>query len=156
MQLVGAGTVQTLLALQVEALVRLLPVQVGPPHGVPDGYFWQAPLPLQKPFVPQVEAPWFVHWVVGFGAWPPGIDVQVPTVPERLQEVQVPAQALLQQTVCAQKPELHMAAAVHGWPIASFPQLPVLCPVGIVQEAGDVQSVPTVQVILHALLVPQA
>jgi hypothetical protein len=155
-QPVGAGAVQTLLMLQVDTPVKLEPVHVAPPHWVPDGYFWQAPLPLQRPLVPQVVEPWFAHWVVGFGAWPPGIDVQVPTVPERLQEVQVPAQALLQQTVCAQKPELHMAAAVHGWPIASLPQVPVVCPVGIVQEAGVVQSVPAVQVVLQAPPVPQA
>ncbi len=76
--------------------------------------------------------------------------MQVPTVPERLHEVQVPAQALLQQTVCAQNPELHMAAAVQGWPIASLPQLVP------VQLAGEVQSVPVVQVVLQAPLVPQA
>ena len=145
-----------MLVLQVAAPVKVLPVQLAATHCVPDGYFWQAPLPLQRPFVPQVEKPWSVHWVAGTGACPPVIEVQVPTVPGRLQEVQLPAQALLQQTVCAQNPELHIAAAVHGWPMASLPQLPVLCPVGIVQEAGDVQSVPTVQVVLHALLVPQA
>jgi hypothetical protein len=51
-----------------------------------------------------------------------------------------------------------MAAAVHGWPIASLPQLPVVDPVGIVQDAGEVQSVPTVQVVLQAagVVVPQA
>jgi hypothetical protein len=55
--------------------------------------------------VPQVEAAWAVHWVVGFGACPPGIEVQVPTVPGRLQELQVPVHALLQQTPFTQKPE---------------------------------------------------
>ena len=113
-QLVDAGVTQALLVLHVMAPTNVLPVQVAGPHWVPEGYFWQAPLPLQRPFVPHVEAAWLVHWVVGFGAWPPAMEVQVPTVPERLQEVQVPAQALLQQTVWAQKPELHMAAAVHG------------------------------------------
>jgi hypothetical protein len=117
---------------------------------VPDGYFWQAPLPLQSPLVPQVDAPWLVHWVVGLGAVPPGIEVQVPLVPERLHAVQVPAQALLQQTPCAQKPEAHIAAAVHGWPMASLPQLVP------VQEAGEVQSALVAQVVLQALLVPQA
>jgi hypothetical protein len=155
-QLVGAGATHVLLALQVDTAVALLPVQLPPAHCVPEGYFWQAPLPLQRPFVPQVDVPWSVHWVAGTGGCPPAIDVQVPTVPERLQEEQVPAQALLQQTVCAQKPELHMAAAVHGCPIASLPQVPVVCPVAIVQEAGEVQSVPTAQVVLQALLVPQA
>ncbi len=78
------------------------------------------------------------------------MEVQVPTVPDRLQELQVPAQALLQQTPCAQNPELHMAADVHGWPIASLPQLVP------VQLAGEVQSVLVVQVVLQAPFVPQA
>ena len=142
--------VHTLLVLHVDAGCSVLPVQVAPAHWVPDGYFWQAPLPLQRPFVPQVEAPWLVHWVVGLGGCPPGIEVQVPTVPDSAQELQVPAQALLQQTPCAQNPELHMAAAVHGEPMASFPQLVP------VQLAGEVQSALVAQVVLQALLAPQA
>jgi hypothetical protein len=65
-------------------------------------------------------------------------------------------QALLQQTVCAQNPELHMAADVQGEPMANLPQLPVVWPEGIVQEAGEVQSVATLQVVLQAAPVPQA
>jgi hypothetical protein len=91
-----------------------------------------------------------VHWVVGFGGCPPVIEVQFPLVPERLHAEQVPAQALLQQTPCAQNPELHMAAAVQGEPIASLPQLVPT------QLAGEVQSVLVEQVLLHAALVPQA
>jgi hypothetical protein len=78
------------------------------------------------------------------------MEVQVPTVPERLQELQVPAQALLQQTPCAQKFEVHIAAAVHGWPIASLPQLPPT------QLAGEVQSALVAQDVLQAPFVPQA
>src|SRR5579871_1310835 len=152
MQLTGAGAVHALLVLQVDGPVAISVVllQVPPAHWVPDGYFWQAPLPLQRPFVPQLEAPWSVHWVVGLGGWPPRIEVQVPTVPERLQELQVPAQALLQQTPCAQKFELHIAAAVHGWPMASLPQLVP------VQLAGEVQSVLLPHVVLQVPPVPQA
>ena len=66
------GAVQTLLLLQVDGRrQRRCRCRCAPAHWVPEGYFWQAPLPLQRPFVPQVDAPWFVHWVVGFGAWPP-------------------------------------------------------------------------------------
>ncbi len=57
MQLTAAGAVHTLVVLQVEGPTALPDVQVPPAHWVPDGYFWQAPLPLQRPFVPQVEAP---------------------------------------------------------------------------------------------------
>jgi hypothetical protein len=68
MQLIGAGATHALLVLQVEAAVALPLVQVPAAHWVPEGYFWQAPLPLQKPFVPQLAVPWSVHCVVGFGA----------------------------------------------------------------------------------------
>jgi hypothetical protein len=68
LQLDDAGVTQALLVLQVMAPTKVLPVQDEAPHWVPDGYFWQAPLPLQRPFVPQVEAPWLVHWVAGTGA----------------------------------------------------------------------------------------
>lgn len=91
-----------------------------------------------------------MHWVVGLGACPPAIEVQVPTVPDRLQELQVPVQALLQQTPWAQNPELHMAAAVQGEPMASLPQLVPT------QLAGDVQSALLAHVVLHAALLPQA
>jgi hypothetical protein len=59
MQLTGAGAVHTLLELHVDAPVAISVVllQVPAAHWVPDGYFWQAPLPLQSPFVPQLEAP---------------------------------------------------------------------------------------------------
>jgi hypothetical protein len=58
-QLVGDGVTHALLALHVDGAVAISVVllQVPAAHWVPDGYFWQAPLPLQRPFVPQVEAP---------------------------------------------------------------------------------------------------
>jgi hypothetical protein len=151
-----AGLMQALLVLHVEAGWSVLVVQVAAAHWVPDGYFWQAPLPLQRPFVPQVDEPWSVHWVVGFGGCPPVIEVQVPTVPDSAHELQVVLQALLQQTPCAQNPELHIAAAEQGDPIDSFPQVPTVWPDGMVQEAGEVQSVASVQLVLQAALVPQA
>ena len=52
-----AGLTQALLVLHVEAGSSVLVVQVAPAHCVPDGYFWQAPLPLQRPLVPQVDEP---------------------------------------------------------------------------------------------------
>ena len=106
--------------------------------------------------MPQVEAAVIAHCVAGVGAWPVATGEQVPIEPVRAHDMQVPAQALLQQTPCAQKPELHIAAAVHGEPMANFPQVPVVCPEGMVQEAGEVQSPATVQLVLQAAVVPQA
>jgi hypothetical protein len=148
-QLVAVGAVQTLLVLQVEGAVRLLPVQEAPAHWVPDGHFWQAPLPLQRPFVPQVDIAWAVHSVVGVGAAPPGTEVQVPTDPARLQTVQVPVQALLQQTLFTQKPEAQAFDIVQVAPIGSLPQVSG----DPMQVDGAVQSVLTVQVVLQTLFV---
>lgn len=137
-----------MLALQVDPAVRLDPVQVAPAQLVPEAYFWHAPLPLQNPFVPQVAAPVLVHWVVGFGGLPPGIEVQVPTMPVRLHAVQIPVQALLQQTLLTQNPEPQEAAVVQAEPCDSFPQLLVV----VLHDAGAVQSVFAVQVVLHAVV----
>jgi hypothetical protein len=104
----------------------------------------QAPLPLQVPSAPQVEAAAIVHWVAGVGAWPAGIGEQVPALLVSAQDMQVPVQALLQQTPCAQKPDWQAAAAEQGAPGGSFPQLP------LVQELGATQSLLVVQVILQA------
>jgi hypothetical protein len=152
LQGLGAGATQLLLVLHVEAPVRLDPVQEAPEHWVPDAYFWQAPLPLQKPLVPQVAAPVSVHWVVGLGLLPPAIDVQVPTMPVRLHAVQMPVQAVLQQTLLTQNPETQAAPVVQAVPCESLPQLPVV----VLQVAGVAQSAFAAQLLLHALLVPQA
>src|SRR5450432_3193175 len=135
-----------LLALQVDPPVRLDPVQVAAAQLVPEAYFWHAPLPLQRPFVPQVAAPVLVHWVVGFGGLPPGIEVQVPTV--RLHAVQIPVQALLQQTLSTQNPEAQEAAVVQAAPCDSLPQLPVV----VLQVAGVAQSVLAAQVVLQEVV----
>jgi hypothetical protein len=59
------GDVQVPLPLQVVAGVRVEPVQEAAPHAVPAAYLWQAPLPSQNPFVPQVAAPASLHWASG-------------------------------------------------------------------------------------------
>jgi hypothetical protein len=70
--------------------------------------------------------------------------LQAPTEPATAQERQVPAQAVSQQTPCAQLPELHSAPPVHAAPIDFRPQLPLL------QELGEAQSAAVEHVILHA------
>jgi hypothetical protein len=87
---------------QVPADVSVDPTQVGPAHCVPATNLRQAPAPLQVPSLPQVLAAAATHWVAGFGMAPAGIVVQVPTVPVRLQAMQVPAHPVLQQMPCSQ------------------------------------------------------
>jgi hypothetical protein len=58
--------------------------------------------------------------------------------------MQVPVQAVLQQTPCAQMPDPQVVPSVHGEPGGSLPQLP------LVQEFGDTQSAFVVQVVLQA------
>jgi hypothetical protein len=72
-------------------------VQAGGAHCVPAAKSWQAPAPLQKPVVPQVEAPWFVHWPVGSEP-PTGTGEQVPGLPDRAHDMHLPVQAVPQQT----------------------------------------------------------
>jgi len=57
---------------------------------------------------------------------------------------QVPAQAVLQQTPCAQKPETQAAPDVQVAPGGSLPQLP------LVQLLGETQSALVVHVCLQA------
>ncbi len=91
-----------------------------------------------------MEALLAAHWVVGFGAWPLGTGVQVPGVPVSAQDMQVPVQAVLQQTPCAQKPDWQAVPAVQAEPGGSLPQLL------LVQEFGETQSVLVLQVVLQA------
>jgi hypothetical protein len=51
--------------------------------------------------VPQLAAPWFLHRLVG--SLPPiGTGEQVPIPPARAQDIQLPVQAVAQQTPCEQ------------------------------------------------------
>jgi len=56
-----AGVLQVPLPLQVAAGVSVEPVQVAGAHWVPDAYWRHAPLPLQNPSRPQVEAAVIAH-----------------------------------------------------------------------------------------------
>ena len=91
--------------------------------------------------MPQVAAPWSVHWFSG--SCPAGTDVHVPSVPASAHDAQVPVQAVAQQTPCAQKLCAQSLAIVQAWPSASLPQLP------LTQLFVDTQSVLAVQVVLQ-------
>jgi hypothetical protein len=136
------------LPLQVRAGVNVDPLHDGATHCVPAAYRRQAPLPLQKPSVPQVGAPASPH--CPSGSIPFGTLEHVPGVPATAHERQVPVQAVKQQTPCSQNPELHWAGAVHVAPGGRRPQLPLL------QVFGEAQSAVVPQVFRHAPPVPHA
>jgi len=128
--------------------VNVEPVQAAAAQPVPAAYFWQAPLPLQRPLRPQVVAPASAHWASG--SCPPGTATQVPTEPETAHELQVEEQAVAQQTPWAQTPELHVVPAVHAVPLGASPQLFV----EVLQVVEAAQSASAVQLLLQ--LVPAA
>ena len=99
------------------------------------------------PSVLQLEAPRSAHWPSG--SCPFGTLVQVPTVPVMLHAWQVPAQAVAQQTPCAQKPVPHSGPDPQATPTPFLTQLPPM------QLNGATQSASAVQVALQAF-VPQA
>ena len=121
-------------------------MQIAAAHWVPVGKLRQAPAPLQVPSRPQVEALAATHWLAALGAWPAGTGVQVPTLLVSAHDMQVPAQALLQQTPCAQKFEAQAEPVVQGAPGGSLPQLL------LVQEFGETQSALVEQVVLQAVV----
>jgi hypothetical protein len=125
--------------------VKVEPVQAAVAQPVPAAYFWQAPLPLQRPFKPQVVAPASAHWASG--SWPAGTATQVPTEPAIAHELQVEEQAVAQQTCCAQTPELQVVPAVHAVPLGARPQLFV----EVLQVVEAAQSASPVQVPLQAV-----
>jgi hypothetical protein len=78
--------------------------------------------------------------------------MQVPTDPATAHELQSAPQAVLQQTPCAQNPELQAALVAHVAPIDSRPQV---VPVQLAGARQSVLEVAGVQLVLHALVVLQ-
>ncbi len=78
--MVAAWQVPVPLQVRPEVTVELPVGQEGGAHDVPPAYFRQAPLPSQKPSVPQEVFPW--SWQVPCGsAVPLGTLVQAPGEP---------------------------------------------------------------------------
>jgi hypothetical protein len=117
-------------------------VQLSVPHTVPEAYFSQAPEPSHVPSPPQVIIPSSVHCMSG--SWPAGTLVQVPALDGSAHDLQLPVQAVEQQTPCAQVPELHSTSLPQVAPTGFLPQLPWL-----LQVLGAMQSVSSPQVVLH-------
>jgi hypothetical protein len=96
------GVAQAPAPSQLEAGVKVVPAagQLAAAQAVPFTYFWQAPA-WHLPLVPQLVPPWSTHEAAGSGR-PAGIAAQVPIMPASAQDSQAPAQAVTQQTPCAQ------------------------------------------------------
>jgi hypothetical protein len=144
------AALQTPAPSQVRADVAVTPPvgQEAPAHWVPAAYSWQAPLPLQKPVVPQLADPCAVHCPAGSGPLA-GTGEQVPAVPVRAQDIQVPLHEVPQQIPWAQMVLLHSVPLEQTAPFGLSPHDPPL------QEAGIAQSLSVAQVALQAF-VPQA
>ena len=65
---------------------------------------------------------WSAHWFSG--SVPAGTTEQVPLEPVRLHAMQVPLQALLQQTPCAQCEDMQSESAEHVLPLVFLTQVP--------------------------------
>jgi hypothetical protein len=108
---------------QVKGAVALPPVQVAALQTVPTAYLRQPPEPLQVPSLPQPAEPWSLHVPVG-SAPPAGTATQTPADPGRAQDMQVPAQAVEQQTPCWHWPLAHSSPIPHSCPTGFLPHDP--------------------------------
>jgi hypothetical protein len=108
--------------------------QVAPAHGVPCGYFWQAPA-SHMPFVPQVALPWATQVPDGSGA-PVATFEQVPIDVASAQERHMPPQAVAQQTPCAQKLDAHSLPSEQKAPMGFLPHELAAQVLGATQSAS--------------------
>jgi hypothetical protein len=108
---------------QVLAWVSVDPAQAAARQMVPATCCRQAPAPLQVPSLPHDDAGAAGHWVATAGGLPAAIGEQVPTVPVRLQDRQVPEQPTLQQTPCSQWVEVHSEPEVQVAPFGFLSQI---------------------------------
>lgn len=104
-------------------------------------------MPSQNPSLPQDIAPESVH--CRSGSIPAGTLVQVPPLPGRAHDLQLPAQVVAQQTPVAQIVELHSVSPPQVAPRGFLPQLPFR------QVLGATQSASVVHVVAHCPFAPQ-
>ena len=100
-----------------------MPEQLSGAQTVPGLYFWQPPLPSQRPFVPHVVAPWSAQTPFESTA-PAASGVQWPIVEASAQLLHAPSHLPSQHTPSAQKPEAHSLPFVQFAPFIFWPQLP--------------------------------
>jgi hypothetical protein len=127
--------------------VKVEPVQLPAAHCVPLMYLRQAPAPSHVPSLPQVDAAAIGHCDAVTGGLPAAIGVHVPRLVAIEQDMQVPAQALLQQMLLTQNPVAQSPPIPdgHGPPGGILPQLMFTQVLPDTQSAAEL-----VHVILHA------
>lgn len=103
-------------------------------------------MPSHAPSRSHAIAPPSVHWPSG--SIPAGTFAQLPALPGSAQERQVPAQAVMQQTPCAQMLDWHWSFDEQLPPGGSFPQLP------LTQALPVTQSALVLQVVRHCPFAP--
>jgi hypothetical protein len=120
--------------------VNMMPVagHVGSAHFVLAAYFWHAPA-AQRPFVPQLAAPWSRHMPFGSTMFV-GTFVHWPSVPVRPHDLQAAVQVVAQQKPWAHTPVAHSVAAEHGAPLSFLPHELPLHTLGVEQFAVTVQA----------------
>jgi hypothetical protein len=143
----AGGVTQAPAPSQVEPGVKVVLGQLGSPHDVPCANFWHAPA-AHMPFVPQLAAAWATQVLDGSGA-PVGTSAQVPMAPASAHDLQAPAQAVAQQTPCAQTPEPHSRAVEQNEPMGFGPHELCSHTFGSTHWASTVQALKQ-RVPLHA------
>jgi hypothetical protein len=138
------GSTQAPVALQVDSGVNTLFSQCAAAQTVPGRCRRQAPAPSQAPSVPHDSGGSDAQVLRGSSA-PTATGVQTPGAEGRAQLRQAPAQASAQQTPSTQKFDTQSPAALHGWPLARLPQLPLM------HTLPPTQSSLLVQRLMHAL-----
>jgi len=123
------------------------PVQLALAHCVPLMCLRQAPAPLQVPSLPHVVAAAAGHCAATSGGSPAAIGEHVPTLSASEQDMHMPVQALLQQTLFTQNPDAQSEFS----PDEQIPPTGILPQLMFTQLFPDVQSaVVLVHDILHA------
>jgi hypothetical protein len=111
---------------------------VGSLHFTPAAYFWHAPA-VQRPFVPQLAAPWSRHIAFGSSAFV-GTFVHTPSVPGRPHDLHAALQVVPQQKPCMQKVDAHSAPPEQGAPGSFLPHELPLQTFGVTQFRFVVQA----------------
>ncbi|WP_248354746.1 hypothetical protein [Anaeromyxobacter oryzae] len=139
-QLPELATAQVPVPSQVAAGVTVPPLQEPGAHTVEAGQSAQLPVPSQTPALPQVDGADAAQSFLG--SLPATLDVQVPRAPPASHRVQVPVQAVLQQTPSTQKPLAQAPGAAQASPSGAAQTLPLQAPLAQSPLEAQVLAVP--------------
>src|SRR5262245_32326561 len=102
---------------QVRFEDSVVPLHIAGAHSVPAAYLRQAPWPSHIPSRLQLLTGSVAHSLSGSSL--SGTSVQVPTLPAMSHALQVPVQAVSQQTPSTQMPDSHCVRELHFCPLAA-------------------------------------